>query len=232
MQVYRHPDRDNYLVLSVRDSPMTHSILKNCEFASEMEYNAQQEWYTMTNETYQKLRRQLAPSSVLLANKTAKRQRAVQVNTPVTPPIPVVPVERLIRTLPTQTDPPPVRKESATQTEEQKETNTEHPNIPVPVEVQSSTIVLPVPPLTDQLPTPSPSQLVYTKGPESIMPNELVAEEVPLAVLDPPTSIHHVQPPPPSTGHGEGQSVLSGYMDWRDVCLRRLLVRDMLRERE
>ena len=213
MQVYRHPDQENCLLLSVKDSPMTHNILRNSQFASEMEYHPHHEWYSMTNETYQNLRRfLLKPSSLLPSTPKRPRPKEEEIRSP--------PAERETkncRTLQVQTDPPPLQKHTGTQTKEEA-TEAVIVGEPEP-EPESVVVLLPVPSVIEQpVSLLSPSQIVHVK--------EVELEET--EVIGNTIDVVRAPAPPPSVG----QSVVSGYMDWKDVCLRRLLVRDMLRERE
>ena len=73
--------------------------------------------------------------------------------------------------------------------------------------------------LTNTASIPSPSALVIPASePAGFLRPPLVAQSLVVASKPPPVN------------QDEIQSLESGYTDWRKVCLRRLAVRDMLRE--
>ena len=65
MQVYKHPDHENVIILSVKTSPIIQQLITSWDHAAELQYDTQQEWYSMSHDTYQKLRRHLMNSATL-----------------------------------------------------------------------------------------------------------------------------------------------------------------------
>ena len=194
MQVYRHPEYENFIVLSVKNSPIIQQLLTNWDHPGDLQYDTQQEWYSMSHDTYQKLRRHLMQSATLTP-PNAKRTSPMPEIAPMPPP----PPSKRYRSLQTQTDPNPCTEERHTQTEQKEE---HEPVALVRRESPPSTIVLPIPAaMADELPTPSPSQLVQ---PQMVTPSpsQLVSppQDAPVPVLEHITrhvGYEAMDPPPP-----------------------------------
>jgi hypothetical protein len=73
MQVYRHPRQADTVILSVAQTSLMHSLLTGFHWeclgrgafpggrdaAADMQYDQQNQWFTMSTETYRRLRNQL-----------------------------------------------------------------------------------------------------------------------------------------------------------------------------
>ena len=192
MQVYKHPDHENVIILSVKTSPIIQQLITSWDHAAESQYDTQQEWYSMSHDTYQKLRRHLMNSATLTPPRVKR-----------SPPVPEVaalsPPSKRYRSLQTQTDPQASTEERHAQTE----TETEEQERVVPASVRESppsTIVLPLPiQMAEELVTPSPSQLVQPQIPT-------VLEEIPQnAAFQMDATMRHA--PASSAGRTEMNSI-------------------------
>ena len=211
MQVYKHPEYENLIVLSVKNSPIIQQLLVNWDHPGDLQYDTQQEWYSMSHDTYQKLRRHLMHSATLTP-PSAKRTCPVPEIAPMPPP----PSKRY-RSLQTQTEPHPCTEERHAQTETEK-----HECVALVRESPPSSIVLPLPvAMAEELATPSPSQLVQpqmvTPSPSQLVPQPQmpmdahVLEHIPRHVgyeaMDPPPPMDAAMHHPPASSAGTMNSI-------------------------
>ena len=238
MRIYRHNEDTNRLVIDVRDSPIMHDILRKSDFAGEMEYDEHQHWFIVTVDLYQRIRDTLTNDNTPYSLEPRPKKRVRTPTPTVSPPPPApVPVRAcILRTTPTQTehlnpDPNPNPKpvifnEQGTQTEAEtvsiRPPESMTPTMVVPPVMQdvprAMERVIPVPTVLESS-IPSPSAVVVAAD-HTVVAVHLAASSA--ATLVPPLPLPAL---PPSAA---APSIRSGYTDWKDVCLRRLAIREML----
>ena len=235
MRVYRHFEDPNRLIIDVTDSVIMYDILMASEYASEMEYDPDQHWFSVSVETYKKLRDRLSNAATPFFREQPTKKRIATPAPPKEqsgpPPTPVFAAEITpTRTVSTQTNMVPIKitHDRCMQTEsmtdecvaEKAQENEQETSCP-PI-----SYVIPVPPVPETtIPSPSMAMIpiIHDDGTKFVTPQ------------NPPTSNYgrmstgqnmHGMPAPAASENPP--SLRSGYTDWKDVCLRRLAIRDML----
>jgi hypothetical protein len=231
MRVYRDPQHADALIIDVKDSPIMQSVLMECDFAAEMRYDPTQQWFSLGVDTYRRLREHLSTTNSPFGSEPPAKRR---MKNPVPPPLPVAPPPlniTIFRTTVTQTDGLPSTHDRETQTD--TDTVVCVPAVvAMPVQtpdiaVQTPEIAVQTPEIVVQTPAPLSRLIPVPMMAETTMPSPSAMVVHSVASEPPPPPLPPTAPPQPQS---EAPTIMSGYMDWKDVCLRRLAIREILRE--